>query len=267
MNNILPAIRKTPYLFTLYVVAVIVLPKLFGSIPGVVGALILIFGVYGITKKVELSKSRKIVYSIAVAIISAVISLLLSLLLMSFLGKYLDLNTDNALKNNQIESIATKNASDSKDLPQFKIYKFKNTEFSIPYPASWTVTESEDGYAASFDSPDGKVDIGATLSVISSGESMTLEKFRDGVIELSKNNSNDVPDQSSMVIKKINGKDWLFVNAVHKRDGYISYGRGAIYITGNYNGSQYVQMGLETYQEDFAKSAVLFDQIIELSKF
>ncbi len=59
MNKILLWIRGNIYQFVLFVVAIITLPYLFGVIPGLVGTLVLILGVYKITNNISLNKLFK----------------------------------------------------------------------------------------------------------------------------------------------------------------------------------------------------------------
>ena len=248
------------YWMILYIGAIIIFPKLFGSIPGIIAAVVLISGIYKITHKADLSKGKKITYSILTGIGSIVLAIVLSMVLVTAFEKVTNSSVDNT-----VPSIQTSQNIDTQD--GFKSYKFKNTGLSTSYPSDWAVTESEDGYAVSFTSPDQRADIGMSLNVLENGESMTLEQFKSGVIEQSKNNTEDTLDQSSVVIKKVNGKDWLFLNSTHKKDGQIYYGRSAVFVTGNYNNSQYIQVSLNSYKDNFATSAALFDKTVESIKF
>ena len=262
MNKIQFALagRGNMYWMILYIGAIIIFPKLFGSIPGIIAAVVLIFGIYKITHKADLSKGKKITYSILTGIGSVFLAIVLSLVLVTVFEKVTNSSIDNTMP-----SVQTSQITDTQN--GLKTYKFKNTGLSTSYPSGWTVTESEDGYAVSFTSLDQRADIGMSLNVLENGESMSLEQFKSGVIEQSKNNTEDTLDQSSVVIKKVNGKDWLFLNSTHKKDGQIYYGRSAVFVTGNYNNSQYIQVSLNTYKDNFSTSVAVFDRMIESIKF
>jgi hypothetical protein len=250
------------YWMILYIGAIIIFPKLFGSISGIIAAIVLIFGIYKITHKADLSKGKKITYSLLTAIGSVALAIILSLVLVTVFEKVTDTKIDNSNVSPSIETSQNTSVQSG-----FSTYKFKNAGLTTSYPSGWTVTESEDGYAVSFTSPDQKADIGMSLNVLENGQSMTLEQFKSGVIEQSKNNTDGTLDQSSVVIKKVNGKDWLFLNSTIKENGQVYYVRSAVFVTGNYNNSQYIQVSLNSYKDNFSTSAALFDKVVESIKF
>ncbi len=247
------------YWMILYIGVIIIFQYFFDSIPGIIAAAVLIFGIYRITHKADLSKGKKITYSILTGIGSIVLAIVLSMVLVTAFEKVTNSSVDNT-----VPSVQTSQNTDTQD--GFKTYKFK-AGLSTSYPSDWEVTESEDRYAVSFTSPDQRADIGMSLNVLENGESMTLEQFKSGVIEQSKNNTESTLDQSSVVIKKVNGKDWLFLNSTSKENGQVYYTRSAVFVTGNYNNSQYIQVSLNSYKDNFSTSAALFDKVVESIRF
>lgn len=69
----------------LYIACFIVLPKLFGYIPGLIAAVIIIFGTYKIAASQTLTKNKKILYSILVCVGSVLLAFILSIVFIMIL--------------------------------------------------------------------------------------------------------------------------------------------------------------------------------------
>lgn len=94
MNNspFIPAGKNNVSWMIFYIAVVIIFPKLFGLIPGIIGGILVVYGIQKIFSKMNLSKNKKIGYSILTVIGGGVVAIVISIILSIILEIFFSAN-------------------------------------------------------------------------------------------------------------------------------------------------------------------------------
>ena len=247
------------YWMILYIGAIIILPKLFGSIPGIIGAIVLIFGIYRITHKIELSKNKKILYSILVSLGGIIIALVLSLILTGAFDKLINTSSKTTENNQNTDQLQTTTATTKSDSSkEFKVYTMSNS-LKVLYPADWTASQGDNEYVVNLQSKDNEKMIEVSYNVLPDGESKNVNVWKTDVIGYGKANPDLGIDQSSIEIKKIAGNNTLIFN----QTGGGLYATQAIIPVESSGNNKYIQFTLKTNTANLLSSnQVILDEVI-----
>jgi len=251
---------KKKYLWSfLYLVLVIVGQQLAG-IGGIVGAVIISFGIHRTCRNPDLSTTKKWIYSILYTIGGLIVAWIIVILLTGVLAGIFGANSlANVNSDKNIEANYTVEQG-------FKTYKNSNMEISaLQYPADWTVTEDKDNYQVVFESPDKISAITVTLYGLEEGQTINLNTYTADLLKEDQADDSFSFQKTNEQIKKINGKDWLIFDGIMTipASNYVALERIALFVTGKYEGRQYLNFILETNADNFATESIRFDNVLE----
>jgi len=252
-NSFIPAGKNNIYYMILFIGSIIILSKLFGSIPGIIGAIILFFGIYKTVSRVTLSKNKKILYSIICGIGGIVSALLISLLLQSIFIRFAPSIND---------QVPYKGLNKNQIVQRFEIYSMKNG-LKIAYPSDWSIHEGDNEYVANIQPASRNGLIEVSYNVWSDNQSKSIEEWKSDVITLANSNPEIGIDKSSIVIKKILENYFIFLNTIVKKEGVFA--RQAVTIIEGSNNNKYIQFTLKTDEQNFIGDQLILDNIISQS--
>ncbi|MBM3232955.1 hypothetical protein FJZ18_02185 [Candidatus Pacearchaeota archaeon] len=263
MAKIKPVEKKAWGWWILYLTLFIIGQQLAG-LGGIIGAAIIAFGIHRTIRNPNYSRGKKILFIVLYIIGGLVVAILILMALLSIIGGIFGGNyISNVKSNSNIEVNYTAPVG-------FKTFESKNLELSaLSYPSNWKATEDKANYQVVFESPAQNALITVTLYDLGEGKTFNMNTYTADIAKADQEEDSFSFQKTNEQIKTINGKKWLIFDGIISvpAQSYTASERIAIYVTGKYDGRQYLHFILETKAEDFAKQAEEFDKVIESARF